>query len=182
MLLVFVAVLLALIPLIGVALIVLGGMLFTVDGLFMTLILLAISGAFFFNVLLEVRRMGLLPFLAKPAEAPAATTSAARGTTASTGANRPLSEIHAAAQPPPVVWTAAAGETQKKTGVVERVDFYESSVGSSDKSLVYFRTDKNAAPQLLTILGDVRNQLTPHKRVTITLRADEGGASVLAID
>ena len=181
MLLVFVAVLLALIPLIGVALIVAAGMLFTVDGLFMTLILLAISGAFFFNVLLEVRRMGLLPFLAKPAAAPAATTTA-RSTTASAVANRPLSEIHAAAQPPPVVWTAAAGETQTKTGVVERVEFYEAAVGSSDKSLVYLRTDKNAAPQLLTILGDVRNQLAPHKRVTITLRADEGGASVLAID
>ncbi len=179
MLLVFVAVLLAIIPLIGIALIIVGGMLFTVDGLFMTLILLAISGAFFFNVLLELRRMGLVPFLAKPAAAPATPSRAA---TASAGANRPASEIHAAAEPPPVVWIAAAGETQTKTGVVERVDFYESGVGSSDKSLVYFRTDKNAAPQLLTILGDVRNQLLPHKRVTMTLRADEGGASVLAID
>jgi hypothetical protein len=179
MLLVFVAVLLGIIPLIGVALIVLAGMLFTTDGLFMTLILLAISGAFFFNVFLEVRRMGLVPFLAKPAAAPSTT---ARAASASAAGNRPLSEIHAASQPPPVVWSAAAGETQTKTGVVERVEFYEAGVGSSDKSLVYFRTDKNAAPQLLTILGDVRNQLTPHKRVTVTLRADEGGASVLAID
>jgi hypothetical protein len=46
----------ALIPLLGVAWIFIQGSPLTVDGLFMTLILLAISGAFAGNALLELRR------------------------------------------------------------------------------------------------------------------------------
>ena len=177
MLLLLVAVLLGLLPLAGVALIVLSGTLFTVDGLFMTLILLAISGTFFFEIALELHRRGLLPFVPKPAQ-----PSAGAKATASVGPARPNREIYAAAAPPPMRWNAAAGETQTLTGVVERVEFFEAPVGVSDKTVVYFRTDKAAAPTLWTICGDVRNQLTPHKRVTVTLRADEGCASVLAID
>ena len=173
-----VAALLGLIPLAGVAFIVLSGTLLTVDGLFMTLILLAISATFFFEIALEMHRRGMLPFIPKPSEAPAA---GAKGGT-STAPARPNREIYAAAAPPPMRWSAAAGETQTHTGVVERVEFFEAPVGFSDKTLVYFRTDKAAAPTLWTICGDVRNQLTPHKRVTVTLRADDGCASVLAID
>jgi len=46
----------ALVPLLGIAWILLGGTPFTVDGLFMSLILLAISAAFGGNALLELRR------------------------------------------------------------------------------------------------------------------------------
>ena len=52
---------LALLPLIGVALLIVRGLLFTVDGLFMTLILLAIASAFFFNTALEAHKRGLVP-------------------------------------------------------------------------------------------------------------------------
>ena len=52
------SVLLALIPLLGVAWILLHGMVTTVDGLFMALILLAMSGIVGLNVLLELRKRG----------------------------------------------------------------------------------------------------------------------------
>ena len=56
-----VSVVLGLLPLAGVVMLVLAGFLFTVDGLFMTLILLAIASAFFFNAALEAHRHGLVP-------------------------------------------------------------------------------------------------------------------------
>lgn len=52
----FISVLLALIPLLGIAWIVFYGMITTVDGLFMSLILLAMSGIVGLNVLLELRK------------------------------------------------------------------------------------------------------------------------------
>jgi hypothetical protein len=48
--------LLALVPLLGIAWILMKGLVTTVDGLFMSLILLAMSGIVFLNVLLELRR------------------------------------------------------------------------------------------------------------------------------
>jgi hypothetical protein len=50
------SVLLALVPLLGIAWILMRGLVTTVDGLFMSLILLAMSGIVFLNVLLELRR------------------------------------------------------------------------------------------------------------------------------
>ena len=49
------SVLLAIVPLIGVAWIVLKASITTVDGLFMSLILLSLSGILFLNAFLEVR-------------------------------------------------------------------------------------------------------------------------------
>jgi hypothetical protein len=53
----FVSVLLALVPLLGIAWIVMYGSITTVDGLFMSLILLAMSGIVGLNVLLEIRKL-----------------------------------------------------------------------------------------------------------------------------
>jgi hypothetical protein len=50
------SVLLALVPLLGVAWVLMHGMITTVDGLFMSLILLAMSGILGLNILLELRR------------------------------------------------------------------------------------------------------------------------------
>jgi hypothetical protein len=68
------SILLALIPLAGIAWIVITKSLTSVDGLFMGLILLTLSGVFFLNVLLEMHARG---WLAKsksssPKEPPAA--------------------------------------------------------------------------------------------------------------
>ena len=51
-----ISVLLALVPLLGIAWIVLNGSITTVDGLFMSLILLAMSGIVGLNVLIELRK------------------------------------------------------------------------------------------------------------------------------
>jgi hypothetical protein len=71
------SILLALIPLAGIVWIVITRSLTTVDGLFMSLILLTLSGVFFLNVLLEMEAHGWLGFLHKkkavaPKESPAA--------------------------------------------------------------------------------------------------------------
>ena len=54
--------LLVLIPLAGVVWVVITRSLTSVDGLFMTLILLAISGIFLFNIALELKAHGWLTF------------------------------------------------------------------------------------------------------------------------
>lgn len=52
--------LLGIIPLAGIAWILLGGAVTTVDGLFMSLILLTLSGVFLLNGFLDLRDRGLL--------------------------------------------------------------------------------------------------------------------------
>ena len=52
-------------PLAGIVWIVLRGAITTVDGLFMTLILLSLSGVFFLNAVLELRGRGVFPFAPK---------------------------------------------------------------------------------------------------------------------
>jgi hypothetical protein len=59
------ALVLGIVPLAGIAWIIVRGSILNVDGLFMSLILLTISGIFFLNVLLELHDRGLLPFLRK---------------------------------------------------------------------------------------------------------------------
>jgi hypothetical protein len=53
------------IPLLGIAWMLLRGAITTVDGLFMSLILLTLSGVFYLNVFLELRDRGVLPFARK---------------------------------------------------------------------------------------------------------------------
>jgi hypothetical protein len=62
------SVVLGLVPLVGVAWTVLNGTITTVDGLFMSLILLTLSGILFLNAYLEMRAR----FMHKKAETPAA--------------------------------------------------------------------------------------------------------------
>ena len=65
-----ISIILGLIPLAGIAWIVVAGSITTVDGLFMSLILLTMSGIFFFNVFCELHDHGLIPFLQKSKPAP----------------------------------------------------------------------------------------------------------------
>lgn len=53
-----ISVVLGLVPLIGVAWVIIGGTLTTVDGLFTSLILLTLSGILFLNAFLELRDRG----------------------------------------------------------------------------------------------------------------------------
>jgi hypothetical protein len=54
------SVLLALVPLAGIARIAMNGTIATVDGLFMSIIMLALSGILFLNVYLEARKKFIL--------------------------------------------------------------------------------------------------------------------------
>ena len=53
------------IPLAGIVWIALRGAITTVDGLFMSLILLSLSGVFYLNAVLELRDRGVFPFAQK---------------------------------------------------------------------------------------------------------------------
>jgi hypothetical protein len=70
---------LGILPLIGVVWTLMNGMITSVDGLFMSLILLTLSGIFSLNAYWEMRDAGMLSFLHKkaavPAKAPAAKAS-----------------------------------------------------------------------------------------------------------
>jgi hypothetical protein len=101
-----ISLLLALIPLLGIAYIFLFGSLTTVDGLFMSLILLSISAILGLNVLIELRK-------GKSAFAPKRTGLAARPA-------GPVSD----------------GSRQKTRGQVKEVVFFESNVGQPNKSIV----------------------------------------------
>jgi len=73
---------LGILPLLGVAWTLMNGMITTVDGLFMSLILLTLSGVFMLNAYWEMRDMGLIKKKApeKKAAAPAAKTPAVKAT------------------------------------------------------------------------------------------------------
>ena len=70
---------LALIPLAGIVWILLAGSITTVDGMFMSLILLTISGIFLLDILLELRDRGLFAFLQKNKPAPGKEPAASQG-------------------------------------------------------------------------------------------------------
>ncbi len=75
-----ISIVMGIIPLAGIAWTIVTGTVTTVDGLFMSLILLTVSGVFFLNAFWELRDRGALAFLhknkvaaeAKPAAAPKA--------------------------------------------------------------------------------------------------------------
>lgn len=71
------SILLGLIPLVGIAWIIVSGTLTTVDGLFESLIMLSISGVFFLNAFWEVRDKGLLGKAKAAAPAPGKSAPAA---------------------------------------------------------------------------------------------------------
>lgn len=73
------SIVLAIIPLAGIAWILLAGSIATVDGMFMSLILLTVSGIFFLDILWELHDRGLLAFLKKDKPAPAKETAASQG-------------------------------------------------------------------------------------------------------
>src|SRR5713101_416069 len=101
-----ISLLLALLPLLGIVYIVIFGSPTTVDGLFMSLILLSISAILGLNVLIELRR-------GKSAFAPS-------GSARARGLAGPVSD----------------GSRLKTRGKVQEVVFFESNVGQPNKSIV----------------------------------------------
>lgn len=168
MLMLVLSLVLGFIPLLGIGLIALSGWIATVDGLFTSLILLAISGIFFLNALLEARALGLLPFL-KPKEG----TAAAPGAVARTAAPRSPS---GPATPPPA---AGAGGVVTESGVVEGVRLYEMPVGYADKSLVSFRALGSPASRSMVFCGNVQH-LRAGRKIRISYKPSPDGNQLLA--
>ncbi len=169
MLLLVLSLILGLLPLLGIVAIALAGWLPTVDGLFTTLILLAISGVFFLNALLEVRARGWLPFLRRKNQA-AAVVSAPRA-----AASAP-SRVTAPAVLPP---TPSSNGVVTEMGVVESVRLYEMPVGYADKSLVAFRPQGSAQPRSMVFCGNVQH-LRPGRRIQISYKPSPDGNVLLA--
>jgi len=147
---------LGLLPLLGIAYILATSNIrqagLTVDALFMSLILLTMSGIFFLNIALELlaRR--------KAAGQPGRATAAAGSR----------------------IVNAAPG-THVESGVVEAVAFYETEVGRPDKSLVTLRPANGGPGKTLVFSGDLRNALPAGKRVKITYAADAEGNRLVGV-
>ena len=158
-----VSILLALLPLVGIAWFLITTPGLTVDNLFTTLILLAISSVFGINVLIEFHKRGLLPFL-KSKSVPAG----AAGYAASTKMGS--------------VTLASANGVVREKCFIQSVDFYEASVGQHDKSVVMLRPDGAQAAKMVVFLGDVRNALQPGTKAVISYRAEQEGLALLGRD
>src|SRR5262250_1178113 len=85
-----VSIVMGIIPLLGIAWTIATGTITTVDGLFMSLILLTLSGVFFLNAYWELRDHGALAFLHKKKEAPAPASTPAKTAAAAPAAAKPL--------------------------------------------------------------------------------------------
>src|SRR5581483_11732410 len=140
---------LALVPLAGIAYIVLFGSILTVDGLFISLILLTISGIFLLNIMLELKAHR------EPKPAKTTTTAPARSAVAA----------------PALATNPTAGEIRREAGTVVQVDYYEAPVGQPNKSVVTFQPNGASSAQVIVLQGDVRNALPPGKRVKISYEA-----------
>lgn len=146
------AALLTVAPLAGIGWIVWRTSIFTVDSLFLILILLTISGVFSIDLLLEFYHR----FLKGAGSAPAAPK-----------------RIGAA----PAV---AAGDTRTETGVVHSIQYFEAAVGVPNKSLVTFTPDGAASAHVLVFCGNVQSQLRPGRRHRLTYRAAPGCHTLLS--
>ncbi len=149
-----ISILLATVALAGVVWIVLVSRITTVDGLFMSLILLTIAGIFGLNILLELRQRDLLPlpFVKKPAGKSSALGAATGGM------------AFGSSTPPGTVGTLA--------GIVESIRYFEAPIGEPNKSIVIFRPERGDGSQMMIFCGNVQNQLSVGKRVEISYRTD----------
>ena len=144
---------LALLPLLGIAWILTRGTVTTVDGLFMSLILLSISGVFGMNALWELRRVRRRAAWLKQNPQLAAQLSAASVTVGG-----------------PVV-----------RGIVQTVEFYEGRVGKPNKSVVILANGASA-PRILVLEGDLRNRLPAGNRVELVFGEEDGHKTLLAAE
>ena len=137
------ALLLTSLPLGGIGWILWRTSIFTVDSLFLILILLTISGVFSLDLLLEFYHRFLKGVGAAP-DAPRRVAAA------------------------PAV---AAGEIRTETGTVHSIQYFEAAVGVPNKSVVTFTPDGASSAYLLTLCGNVQSQLQTGRRHRLTYRA-----------
>ncbi len=167
MLMLVLSVVLGLIPLAGIALIAVSGWIATVDGLFTSLILLAMSSVFFFNSFLEARALGMVPKFLRPKPS----GSANRSSTGTVGASATSARMSGAATPPP---PPSANGVVTEVGTVESVRLYEMPVGQADKSLVAFRAQGSPAPRQMVFCGNVQH-LRGGRKIRISYKPSPDG-------
>lgn len=162
-----VSILMAILPLVLAALLLFGvegvDLTPTMDGLFMSIILLTISGIFGLNAMLELRAMGLLPGpLGK------------KGEPANPGKPAPKLETR---------MMASSDGVHTYRGEVKDVLYYEAGVGQHNKSLVTLQAVGSKTGDQMVFAGDVRNALPKGKSLEITYRtAGESNTLLTARD
>ena len=139
-------------PLAGIGWILWRTDIFTVDSLFLILILLTISGVFSLDLLLEFYHR----FLKGAGAAPSA-------------------PVKVGAAP-----AVAAGEVRTETGVVHNIQSFEAAVGVPNKSLVTFTPDGASSAYVLVFCGNVQSQLRTGRRHQLTYRASPGCSTLLS--
>jgi hypothetical protein len=145
-----VSVLLGTVPLLGIGLMFYQDPQLTVDNLFLSLMLLAISGIFFLNAAFELKGK-----LAQRKKAKEPRPEAAKAVAAA--ANSPAAQL------------------AKQVGIVREVQFFEAPVGTPNKSIVTLQLNGANSSRLFAFEGDLRNALPVGKKVEIRFR-DRGGA------
>ena len=151
--LLIISLVLAFLPLLGIVWIMTRGTVTTVDGLFMSLILLSISGVFGANAFWEFRRQQRRAAWLKQ------------------------NPQFAVAQP--ALLAASGGPVVR--GMVQKVDFYEGHVGQPNKSVIFF-SNGVVSPRILVLQGDLRNRLPAGKRVELTYREEDGIKTLVAAE
>ena len=151
--LLIVSVVLAILPLLGIVWVLFTRSVTTVDGLFLSLMLLSISGIFGLNAFWEFQRQRRRAAWFKQHP------EAARQLVTMTDAE-------------------VAGVLR---GRVERVQFYEAHVGQPNKSVV-FLSNGSGVSRMIVLEGDLRNRLPAGKRVEISYREENGRRQLLSAD
>lgn len=148
-----VSILLAVLPLLMAGVLLARVERFTVDGLFTSLILVAISGIFGLNVLMDLHQKGLLP----------ARLAGKKEQDGSKSTARPASPSA------PVQMAASVEGVHTVRARVENVLYFEAPIGQPNKSVVTLARD-SAGHEQMTFAGDVRNALPKGKRLEIRFR------------
>jgi hypothetical protein len=151
--LLIVSIILTILPLLGIVWVLFTRSITTVDGLFLSLILLSISGIFALNAFWEFQRQRRRAAWFKQHP------EAARQLVTMTGGE-------------------VAGVLR---GRVERVQFYEAHVGQPNNSVV-FLSNGSGVSRMIILEGDLRNRLPAGKRVEISYREENGRRQLLSAE
>jgi hypothetical protein len=142
----------AVLPLFGIAWFVASGNITTMDGLFMSLILLTISAIFAANAFWEFQRQRRRAAFVKQARAAGLF---------------------------PLTATSSNGG-QILRGRIESVEFYEAHVGQPNKSVVTLWSGGDS--KMIILEGDMRNRLPAGKKVELICRNENGLKTLVSAD
>jgi len=152
--LLIISLVLAVLPLLGIVWILVSGSVTTVDGLFMSLILLAMSGIFALSAAIEFPR--------------ARRAAAIRAASGGLG-------------PAIQGWSVSDAGIAAVRGMVESVQFFEALVGQPNKSVVVISNGQSRS-RTLVLEGDLRNRLPKGKRMDLVVGEENGRKKLLAAE